>query len=113
MIKNNDYKKLIREDNKLLSKINEKLDDDPILNIFTKKKYKRRYLLKFILSFFMIIIILILASLFLYKDKTILDRIFDILGNGFYWIISSYLYLFVSHFIDKLMNRSVSYEKRY
>lgn len=112
MIKNNDYKKLIRDNNKLLHSINDKLDDDPLINIFTKKKYKRRYLLKFILSFFMMTIILILASLFLYKDKTILDRIFDILGNGFYWIISGYGYLYISCYIDKVMRR-VKYEKRY
>lgn len=93
--------KIIKDNNKSLKRIESKLDDDPLINIFSKNKDRKKSLIKFLLSLIIMIIGLILACIFLYKDKMILDRIFDILGNGFYWIISSYIYFLISTYVNK------------
>lgn len=93
--------KIIKDNNKSLKRIESKLDDDPLINIFSKNKDRKKSLIKFLLSLLFMIIGLILACIFLYKDKMILDRIFDILGNGFYWIISSYIYFLISSYVNK------------
>ena len=93
--------KIIKDNNKSLKRIESKLDDDPLINIFSKNKDRKKSLIKFLLSLIIMIIGLILACIFLYKDKNILDKIFDVLGNGFYWIIGCYLYIFISSFINK------------
>lgn len=103
--------KIIKDNNKSLKRIESKLDDDPLINIFSKNKDRKKSLIKFILSLTLMIITLILLCLFLYKDKMILDRIFDILGNGFYWIFAGYLYILISSFINKY-HGGLNYGKR-
>lgn len=103
--------KTVKDNNKSLKRIEDKLNDDPLINIFSKNKDRKKSFLKFIISFIIMIIGLILLCLFLYKDKMIVDRIFDILGNGFYWLLAGYLYILTSHFINTVSKRGVYHGK--
>ncbi len=102
----NDIAKLLaiaKINNEKINKIDEDLNSNPFTKIFKSKTVKQlfRYLISFLLTGLLMIIILVGLYFWVYQNENTMDRIFDILGNGFYWILAGLCYFGIDYLIAK------------
>lgn len=85
--------------NQKINKIDEDLNSNPFTKIFKSKTVKQlfRYLISFLITGLLMIIVLIVFYFWVYQNENTMDRIFDILGNGFYWIIAGLCYFGIDY----------------
>lgn len=110
----NDIAKLLaiaKINNEKINKIDEDLNSNPFTKIFKSKTVKQlfRYLISFLVTALLMIFVLVGLYFWVYQNENTMDRIFDILGNGFYWIIAGLCYFMVEFLYTK---RGIRYAKR-
>ena len=98
----NDIAKLLsiaKINNQKINKINEDLNSNPFTKIFKSKTVSQlfRYLISFLVTALVMFLILVGLYFWVYQNENTMDRIFDILGNGFYWIIAGLCYFSVDY----------------
>ena len=89
--------------NERINKIDEDLNSNPFTKIFKSKTVKQlfRYLISFLVTALVMILILVGLYFWVYQNENTMDRIFDILGNGFYWILAGLCYFGIDYLIAK------------
>lgn len=94
---NYDKRVILSKLDKIDDKIN-KIDDDLNSNPFTR--LFRKHNLKYVLMFFITCLIMVVAYVYLiywaYKGVFDLKNTFEILGNGFYWILAGIVYWLIT-----------------
>lgn len=94
---NYDKRVILSKLDKIDNKIN-KIDDDLNSNPFTRlfRKHNLRYILTFLLTCLIMVSFYVEIIYFIYDGIFNLKNTFEILGNGFYWILAGIIYFGIS-----------------
>lgn len=92
---------MVKENNIKLNKIDEDINSNPFTKIFKSKTVSQlfRHLISFLITTLVMILILVGLYFWIYQNEKAMDRMFDILGNGFYWILAGLCYFGVDYLI--------------
>lgn len=103
-LSNKEYTRLVEvleKQNKNIEEIKHNINSNPFIDMFnTKGNARIKNILKFIITAIFMIVLFLLSYNVLYMDKSFLDKTFDILGNGFFWILAVITYWFISKYIE-------------
>lgn len=94
---NYDKRVILSKLDKIDNKIN-KIDDDLNSNPFTRlfRKHNLKYVLMFLLTCLFMVSFYVVLIYWVYNGKFNFNNTFEILGNGFYWILAGIVYWLIT-----------------
>lgn len=97
------YNESYKGNSKLILEKLDKIDNDINSNPFTKlfRKNNFKYIVTFIVTCIIMIGLYFCLIYLAYSNVYNIKNTFDILGNGFYWILASVFYWFISRLFKK------------